>query len=85
MNGPRRNPLYMQSYVATGCKRLASAPSLLLHALKLHHSIMEALFLGLSSVLLQKSLASGRNAFICYTSSHGHFFLLCPRVLVCTS
>lgn len=47
MNGPRRNPLYMQSYVATGCKRLASASSLLLHALKLHHSIMEALFLGL--------------------------------------
>lgn len=32
MNGPRRNPLYMQSYVATGCKRLASAPSLLLRS-----------------------------------------------------
>lgn len=58
MSGPRRNAVYMQSYVASGCKQLASAPSLLLHARKLRHPIMEALFLGKQSVSLLKSPAS---------------------------
>lgn len=47
-----------KSKQASGCKQLVSAPSLLLHARKLHHPTMEALFLGKQSVSLLKSLAS---------------------------